>query len=265
MGCHAGFQTTDAIIGTPVLDWAQTFAGTGTGFVGNTGFGLGNTDSVAFSEELMADFAGHLDARSRSARHSTSRRRTTSSRATPSAPTTRRRSRKPSSTACRCTAWARPPAALGPRAGTGAGAAARSGRAARELDEPAPGACSRPSRDRRCRPPASPSPQLSPVRSPVSTAATTRTPARFRRRTTGRSSRTSTLPATRTGLTAHGVVIDSLTSEDHTGFDPDNVRPTVDLTANEPEAAVHRPGVADEGADPRLARATRTASNSGST
>ena len=61
MGCHAGFQTTDAIIGTPVADWAQYFAGTGTGFVGNTGFGLGNTDSVAFSEELMADFAGHLD------------------------------------------------------------------------------------------------------------------------------------------------------------------------------------------------------------
>ena len=64
MGCHAGFQTTDAIVGATApdaLDWAQYFARSGTGFVGNTGFGLGNTDSVAFSEELMADFAGHLN------------------------------------------------------------------------------------------------------------------------------------------------------------------------------------------------------------
>ncbi|HEY6963040.1 MAG TPA: PxKF domain-containing protein, partial [Gaiellaceae bacterium] len=34
---------------------------------------------------------------------------------------------------------------------------------------------------------------------------------------------------------AHGVVVDTLTSADLTPFDPDNVRPTVDLTANEPE------------------------------
>ena len=61
MGCHAGFQTTDALVGsTGVLDWPQYFAHTGTGFVGNTGFGLGDTDSVAFSEELMADFAGNI-------------------------------------------------------------------------------------------------------------------------------------------------------------------------------------------------------------
>ncbi len=61
MGCHAGFQTTDAIVGSNVLDWPQFFAQSGTAFVGNTGFGLGNTDSVAFSEELMTDFAGNLD------------------------------------------------------------------------------------------------------------------------------------------------------------------------------------------------------------
>ena len=61
MGCHAGFQTTDAVVGSTVLDWPQYFAEHNTGFVGNTGFGLGDTDSVAFSEELMADFAGKLD------------------------------------------------------------------------------------------------------------------------------------------------------------------------------------------------------------
>ena len=60
MGCHAGFQTTDAVVGSTVLDWPQYFAQHDTGFVGNTGFGLGDTDSVAFSEELMADFAGKL-------------------------------------------------------------------------------------------------------------------------------------------------------------------------------------------------------------
>jgi CSLREA domain-containing protein len=60
MGCHAGFQTTDAVVGSTVLDWPQYFAQHDTGFVGNTGFGLGETDSVAFSEELMADFAGQL-------------------------------------------------------------------------------------------------------------------------------------------------------------------------------------------------------------
>ena len=43
------------------------------------------------------------------------------------------------------------------------------------------------------------------------------------------------LPAGRTGLTAHGVIVDALTSSDVTPFNPDNVRPTLDLTANEPE------------------------------
>ena len=50
ISCHAGFQTTDVIVGASApdkLDWAETFAGMGTAFVGNTGFGLGNTDSAA--------------------------------------------------------------------------------------------------------------------------------------------------------------------------------------------------------------------------
>jgi CSLREA domain-containing protein len=61
MGCHAGFQTTDAVIGSSVLDWPQYFAQHKTGFVGNTGFGIGSTDSIGFDEELMADFAANLD------------------------------------------------------------------------------------------------------------------------------------------------------------------------------------------------------------
>jgi ABC-type oligopeptide transport system substrate-binding subunit/Tol biopolymer transport system component len=64
MGCHAGFQTSDAIVGSnapDARDWAETFGDHGTSFVGNTGFGLGNTDSVAFSEELMAKLAENLD------------------------------------------------------------------------------------------------------------------------------------------------------------------------------------------------------------
>ena len=60
MGCHAGFQTTDAVVGSSVLDWPQYFAEHDTGFVGNTGFGLGDTDSIAFSEQLMTDFSQNL-------------------------------------------------------------------------------------------------------------------------------------------------------------------------------------------------------------
>jgi hypothetical protein len=50
-----------------------------------------------------------------------------------------------------------------------------------------------------------------------------------------------TLPATRSGTVAHGVLVDGLTSNDIAPFNPDNVRPTLDLSANEPE-----PQFADE-------------------
>src|SRR5205823_9708870 len=42
------------------------------------------------------------------------------------------------------------------------------------------------------------------------------------------------LPAARSGLVAHGVVIDGLTSEDHSNFTPDNVRPTLNSSNTEP-------------------------------
>ncbi len=64
LGCHAGNQETDVIVGSSFAgarDWAQAFSDRGTSFVGNTGYGLGNTDSVAFGEELLAHFAEQLD------------------------------------------------------------------------------------------------------------------------------------------------------------------------------------------------------------
>ena len=66
MGCHAGLDVDDDEVGasgvpTPVDDWAKTFADEGALWVGNTGYGYGDTDTVAYSARLMADFANNLD------------------------------------------------------------------------------------------------------------------------------------------------------------------------------------------------------------
>lgn len=61
MGCHAGLSVSDMTVGA-VPDWAQTFADVASGWVGNTGYGYGDTELVALSEDLMARFAGHLAA-----------------------------------------------------------------------------------------------------------------------------------------------------------------------------------------------------------
>jgi hypothetical protein len=65
MGCHAGLNVPDRYVGgatVPVAqDWAQTFANQKAIWVANTGFGLGDTASVALSEELMKQFAVRLD------------------------------------------------------------------------------------------------------------------------------------------------------------------------------------------------------------
>ncbi len=62
-----------------------------------------------------------------------------------------------------------------------------------------------------------------------------RTPARCRPRTTGRCSPTSRFRPAAPARPRTASCIDALASQDHTGFNPDNVRPTVDLSANEPE------------------------------
>ena len=46
----------------PVDDWAKTFADSGALWVANTGYGYADTDTVAYSAKLMAEFARNLSA-----------------------------------------------------------------------------------------------------------------------------------------------------------------------------------------------------------
>ena len=64
IGCHAGLPVSNVIVGetSPIRrDWAEAYADQRSAFLANTGYGLGSTDSVAWSEELMAQLASHLD------------------------------------------------------------------------------------------------------------------------------------------------------------------------------------------------------------
>src|SRR3954454_4796807 len=63
MGCHAGLNVPEGYVGPGSLghDWAQTFAAEKAIWVANTGYGLGDTASVALSEEVMRQFAQRLD------------------------------------------------------------------------------------------------------------------------------------------------------------------------------------------------------------
>ncbi len=67
MGCHAGLDIDDAEVDAsidatpPVADWAKTFADAGALWVANTGYGYADTDTLAYSAKLMADFAGDLN------------------------------------------------------------------------------------------------------------------------------------------------------------------------------------------------------------
>ncbi|HET8752328.1 MAG TPA: choice-of-anchor Q domain-containing protein [Gaiellaceae bacterium] len=229
MGCHAGFQTTDVVVGSSVLDWPQYFAEHNTGFVGNTGFGLGNTDSVAFSEELMGYFAGELGGS------------VTLGQALAQAKEQYYLSRVAFSNYDEKTLSE---AELYGLPMYGVGHAPASLLAAAPLPDPVSGTTS------------STSPSQGTLDSfpgnSVQAASFAASP-HFVGPVQGHDGDYYTndgqvqapnyrplqpyvsLPAARSGLTAHGVVVDSLTSSDHTGFDPDNVRPTLDLSANEPE------------------------------
>jgi hypothetical protein len=61
MGCHSGFSVHDAHAssGYP-LDFAQALAQKGVWWIGNTGYGYGMDDSIAFTEQLMHFFAQRL-------------------------------------------------------------------------------------------------------------------------------------------------------------------------------------------------------------
>lgn len=67
MGCHAGLNVPDIAVATPgpsdqkrLGDWAQLATGRSALFTGNTGFGYGDTDVVAYSERLMTHYAQGL-------------------------------------------------------------------------------------------------------------------------------------------------------------------------------------------------------------
>ena len=64
VGCQSGLNVSDRWYnpGDPFTgaDWAQMFAGEGATFIGNTGFGYGDADLLAYSEKLILNFVGHL-------------------------------------------------------------------------------------------------------------------------------------------------------------------------------------------------------------
>ena len=63
MGCHSALPVSDFVVGDVLKpDWAQAYAQTGAVvYMGNTGFGLGDTAAVLYSEKLNVLFAERLD------------------------------------------------------------------------------------------------------------------------------------------------------------------------------------------------------------
>ncbi|MFC1998623.1 PKD domain-containing protein, partial [Chloroflexota bacterium] len=62
MGCHSGLSVDDSVSlpGDTALDYPQAFSQLSAWYVGNTGYGYGDSDIVALSEELMRNFAWAL-------------------------------------------------------------------------------------------------------------------------------------------------------------------------------------------------------------
>ena len=66
IGCHTGLNVADTFVATTSeavrkSDWAQGVASRGGVLAANTGFGYGDSETVAYSERLMADFAANLN------------------------------------------------------------------------------------------------------------------------------------------------------------------------------------------------------------
>jgi hypothetical protein len=62
VGCHSGLnvpdeEMPDLQMGT---DWAQAYSRQRASFIGNTGYGYGDSDLIAYSERLMANFTEEL-------------------------------------------------------------------------------------------------------------------------------------------------------------------------------------------------------------
>jgi Tol biopolymer transport system component len=66
MGCHAGLSVADSVVtagGASTLDWPQAYAQKGVGaYLGNTGYGYGDSLIVAYSEEINRLFAQRIAA-----------------------------------------------------------------------------------------------------------------------------------------------------------------------------------------------------------
>ena len=60
MGCHSALSVSDRTIGELSDDFAQALTRQGGVYVGNTGFGYGDTDMIAYSERLMELFGESL-------------------------------------------------------------------------------------------------------------------------------------------------------------------------------------------------------------
>ena len=63
MGCHSVLPVSDFVFGNALnADWASAYAQTGAvNYMGNTGYGLGDTAAVLYSEKLNVLFADRLD------------------------------------------------------------------------------------------------------------------------------------------------------------------------------------------------------------
>ena len=62
MGCHAGYNVAGLVVPASLdADWPQTFAAQQAVYVANTTYGLGDTAAVAYSEQVMANFAHYLN------------------------------------------------------------------------------------------------------------------------------------------------------------------------------------------------------------
>jgi hypothetical protein len=63
MGCHAGLSVADSIVTADTLDWPEEYADKGVGaYLGNTGYGYGDSLVVAYSEEINKLFAQDIAA-----------------------------------------------------------------------------------------------------------------------------------------------------------------------------------------------------------
>lgn len=67
IGCEGGLNVPDTLVSAPsadeaatLADWPQTATGKGAVYTGNTGYGYGDTDAIAYSERVYAYYAQNV-------------------------------------------------------------------------------------------------------------------------------------------------------------------------------------------------------------